>query len=247
MIPLSASKIGTFLQCGRKFRFRYINRMPPSHKAAALGFGSAVHGALETFHQQRAAGASMTPNAVAGLFRIDWASEQVDEIRFKEDETAEDLAVTGEALVKLYAAANQNVAVEAAEVPFELPIAAGIVLRGVFDVLLAGGRVREMKTAAKDFDAGTLARHVQVSAYCWAYKEIRGHVPVVEIVALLKQKHPRLASHDVTRTEADLSWFVGLVVEVAHAIEAGVYPPNPSWACTDCEYGEACRAMGGGP
>lgn len=247
MIALSPSKITCYLGCPRRYWCRYIRKITPSHKAAALGFGSAVHGALETFHQQRAAGASMTPDAVAALFRIDWASEQVDEIRFKEDESAEDLATTGEVLVKLYAAANQNVAVEAAEVPFELPIADGIVLRGVFDVLLAGGRVREMKTAARDFDAGTLARHVQVSAYCWAYRAISGHLPVIEIVALLKQKHPRLTSHEVTRTEADLSWFVGMVVEVARAIEAGAYFPNPSWACADCEYGQQCRAMGGGP
>lgn len=247
MIVLSPSKITCYLGCPRRYWCRYVRKMTPSHKAAALAFGSAVHSALETFHLQRAAGASMTPDAVAALFRIDWASEQVDEIRFKEDETAEDLAVTGEALVKLYVAANQNVAVEAAEVPFELPIIAGIVLRGVFDVLIEGGRVREMKTAARDFDAGTLARHVQVSAYCWAYKALRGHLPVVEIVALLKQKHPRLASHDVTRSEADLSWFVGMAVEVARAIEAGVYPPNPSWACNDCEYGEQCRLIGGRP
>jgi hypothetical protein len=222
VITLSASKVGTYLQCGRKFRFRYVDRLTPPWKASALALGSAVHGALEVFHQQRVAGASMAPESVAALFRIDWASEQVDEIRFKDDGAAADLAATGETLVKLYSAANQNVAVEAAEVPFELPLVDGIVLRGVFDVLLAGGRVREMKTAARDFDAGTLARHIQVSAYCWAYKTLRGHLPIVEVVALLKQKHPRISVHEVTRTEADIAWFVGLVVEVARAIEAEV-------------------------
>lgn len=186
----------------------------------------------------------MTPAALAALFRIDWASEQIEELRFKDDENAEDLAAAGETLVKLYAAANQDVCVEAAEVPFELPVTEDVVLRGVFDALLGEGRVREMKTANRDFDVGTLARHVQVSAYCWAYRALRGRIPVVEVVALLKQKHPRITSHEVTRTDADLSWFVDMAVEVARAIDASAFVPNPSWACGDCEYREHCQRVG---
>lgn len=246
MIALSASKIGTFLQCGRKFRFRYIDRVAASHKAAALSFGSAVHSTLETVHLQRAAGASLTPDAAAALFRIDWASEQVDEVKFKDDESAADLAETGAQLVRMYTAANQNLEVLSTEVPFELPIADGITMRGVFDVLLAGDRIREMKTAARNYDAGTLQRHVQLSAYAWSYRALHGRDAVIEVVALLKLRSPRIETHEVTRSGAELSWFVGMVIEVARAIEAGVYPPNPSWACSDCEYAEQCRGMGGG-
>lgn len=246
MISLSASKISCYLQCPRKYKFRYVWRIQPAWKASALALGSAVHGALETLHQQRAAGATMTPESVAELFRIDLAAELADEVRFKDAETAADLATTGAALVKLYAAANQSVAVKAAEVPFELPVTDDIVLRGVFDALLEGDRVRELKTAARDWDEGTLARHVQVSAYAWAHRMLFGPDATVEVVALLKLKQPRIASHEVTRTRAEQAWFLDLVVEVARAIEAEAYPPNPSWACGDCEYGEQCRSIGGG-
>ena len=67
MISLSASKITTYLQCPRRYRFRYVMKVVPAWKPAALALGSAVHGALETFHQQRAAGMSMTPDAVGQL------------------------------------------------------------------------------------------------------------------------------------------------------------------------------------
>lgn len=244
MITLSASKISTYLACPRKFKFRYVWKIQAQWKAAALAFGSAVHGALETFHEQRVADLTMSAEATSGLFKIDWAAEQLDDLKFKDDETADDLEVTGADLVRQYALANQSLEVVAVESSFELLVAEGIVLRGVFDALLTGDRVRELKTAARNYDEGTLARHIQLSAYAWAYREIYDREPVLEVVAMLKLKHPRIAVHEVTRTEEDLEWFVQLVVEVARAIEAGVYPPNPSWACADCEYVRACR---GGP
>ena len=245
MIRLSASKIATYLLCPRRYKFRYVARIRAMWKPSALGFGSAIHAALETFHRQRAAGASMTPAAVGALFRIEWACEQVDEIKFKDDERADVLAATGELLVKQYAAANQNLDVRAAEVPFEMEIARGITLRGVVDALLAGDRVRELKTAARAYDEGSLSRHVQISAYAFAYPRLFGPDAVIEVVALLKQKHPRLAVYEVTRTAEQQSWFVQLMVEVAGAITAQAFPPNPSWACTGCEFAEPCQATGG--
>jgi len=187
----------------------------------------------------------MMPAAVGALFRIEWACELVDEIRFKDDERAIDLAATGELLVKQYATANQSLGVRAAELPFELEIARGVSLRGVFDVLLVGGRVRELKTAARAYDEGSLSRHVQISAYALAYRRLFGADVVIEVVALLKQRHPRIAVHEVTRTAEQRAWFVQLMIEVAGAIEAGAFPPNPSWACTGCEFAEPCRATGG--
>lgn len=242
---LSASKITSYLQCPRKYKFRYVTKMPPPWKPSALALGSAVHGALETFHQQRAADASMTPESVAALFEIDWAAECIDDIKFKGDETADELVATGEQLVKMYAVSNQNLEVRAAEVPFELPVVDGVMLRGVFDVVLAGDRVRELKTAARNYDALTLSRHVQLSAYAWAYRTLYGRDAVIEVVAMLKVKHPRIERHEVTRSAVEQSWFVQLVAEVARALQAGAFPPNPSWACSECEFGEQCRAMGG--
>jgi len=245
MIVLSASKIATYLQCPRKYRFRYVARVPAPWKPSALALGSAVHAALETFHRQRAAGASMAPVAVGELFRIEWACELIDEIRFKDDERPDDLAAVGELLVKQYAAANQSLDVRAAELPFELEVARGVGLRGVFDALLAGDRIRELKTAARAYDEGGLSRHVQISTYATVYPMLFGPDAVIEVVALLKQRHPRITVHEVTRTTEQQSWFTQLVIEVAAAIAAGAFPPNPSWACASCEFAEPCQATGG--
>jgi CRISPR/Cas system-associated exonuclease Cas4 (RecB family) len=168
-------------------------------------------------------------------------------IRFKDDERASDLAATGELLVKQYAAANQSLDVRAAELPFELEVARGTERRGVFDALLAGDRVRELKTAPRAYDEGTLSRHVQISAYALAYRRLFGPDAVIEVVALLKQRHPRIAVHEVTRTAEQRAWFVQLMIEVVGAIAAAAFPPNPSWACAGCEFAEPCQVTGGPP
>jgi putative RecB family exonuclease len=247
VIALSASKITTYLQCPRRYKFRYVTKTVPPWKASALALGSAVHGALETFHEQRAVGATIAPEAVAQLFQVDLAAELADEIKYKEDEGAADLSATGAALARMYAAQNQSLAVVAAEVPFELEIVRGVVLRGVFDALLPDDRIRELKTAARDYADSDLARNVQVSAYAWAFRALQGHDATIEVVAMLKQKHPRIEKHEVTRTAGQLAWFVQLVVEVAEAIGAGAFPPNPTHWCSSCEYAEICAAVGGGP
>jgi putative RecB family exonuclease len=245
VIRLSASKIATYLLCPRRYKFRYVARIRATWKPSVLALGGAVHAALEIFHRQRVAGASMAPAAVGALFRIEWACELVDEVRFRDDEHPDDLAAIGELLVKQYAATNQDLDVRAAEVPFEMEVARGISLRGVFDALLAGDRVRELKTAARAYDEGSLSRHIQVSTYAFAYPRLFGPDAVIEVVALLKQRHPRIAVHEVTRTAEQQSWFTQLVIEVADAIAAGAFPPNPSWACTGCEFTELCQATGG--
>jgi CRISPR/Cas system-associated exonuclease Cas4 (RecB family) len=90
-----------------------------------------------------------------------------------------------------------------------------------------------------------LSCHVQVSAYALTYRKLFGLDAVIEVVALLKQRHPRIAIHEVTRTAEQQSWFTQLVVEAASEITAGAFPPNPFWACAGCEFAKACQATGG--
>lgn len=92
-----------------------------------------------------------------------------------------------------------------------------------------------------------LSCHVQLSAHALEYGRMFGLDAVIEVVALRKQRPPRIAVHKVTRTAEQRAWFVRLIVEVADAIAAGAFPPNPSWACVSCEFAEPCHAVGGPP
>jgi CRISPR/Cas system-associated exonuclease Cas4 (RecB family) len=58
---------------------------------------------------------------------------------------------------------------------------------------------------------------------------------------LLKlKKEPRLDIYYTTRTAADRRRLAKLISQVLKGIEAGVFFPNPSWMCSDCQYAQAC-------
>ena len=51
-IRLSFSRIDTYRTCPRKFRFRYVDRLP-TKPSPHLSFGTSIHGALEAFHDRK--------------------------------------------------------------------------------------------------------------------------------------------------------------------------------------------------
>ena len=40
---VSYSQLNTFLMCPLRYRFQYVEEIPPAFKSAALAFGSAIH------------------------------------------------------------------------------------------------------------------------------------------------------------------------------------------------------------
>lgn len=249
---LSASRITLYLQCPRKYAFRYVEKVVVPWKSANLAFGSAVHGALQTFHERLMEGRKSTPDGIAQLFVSDWHAQLVDELRFKKGEDAESNRLMGEALVRLYVEAHQDLRVVAVESGFQIPLAhpntgevMGPDLKGFFDLVLEGDTVVELKTSARAYDQGTLARHVQLTSYRYAYARLFKRDAKLKVIALLKQKKPRIETYEAIRTKEDDPWFVHLAAEAHRGIEAGIFPPSPSFLCGDCEYADQCRKWRG--
>jgi len=253
LVPyLSASRISLYLQCPRKYSFRYVEDIIVPWKSANLAFGSAVHGALQTFHEKLMEGQKSTPDEIARLFVSDWHAQLVDEIRFKDGDDADSLRLMGEALVRLYVEGHQDLRVVAVESGFHIPLAdpttgevLGPDLRGFFDLILEGDTIVELKTAARAYDKGTLARHVQLTSYRYAYAQLFKRDATLKVTALLKQRKPRVETYEAIRTKEDDAWFVHLAVEANRGIEAGIFPPSPSFLCGDCEYADHCRKWRG--
>ena len=68
---ISASQINSYLLCPRKYRFWYIDGIPPSSKSSALAFGSSIHTALEWFHEELLAGKKPTAEDYGVTIRLD--------------------------------------------------------------------------------------------------------------------------------------------------------------------------------
>ena len=108
-----------------------------------------------------------------------------------------------------------------------------------------GDTIVELKTAAKAYDHGTLARHIQLTSYRYAYSQLFKRDATLKVTALLKQRKPRVETYEAIRTREDDAWFVHLAVEANRGIEAGIFPPSPSFLCGDCEYADQCRKWRG--
>ena len=64
---------------------------------------------------------------------------------------------------------------------------------------------------------------------------------------LTKTKQPELHRYWTQRDRAPNVRLFHLAAEILHAIELGVFVPNPGWQCKDCPYRSRCWAGGDGP
>jgi hypothetical protein len=102
-------------------------------------------------------------------------------------------------------------------------------------------------TAARKYTDLQVEASLQLSIYSYAtsmngladQEDLRLRFDV-----LTKTKQPELHRYWTTRDRAANRRLFRLVAEVLRAIEAGVFHPNPGWACKDCPFRSRCWAWG---
>jgi putative RecB family exonuclease len=250
---LSISQVQSYLACPLKYRFQYVEKIPRPWQPAALAFGSSVHIAIEWFHRQRLLGFTPELGQVLELFDEDWRGQRKDALVFSEREDGDALARKGQEMLRLYvseaATSQQPVAVED---PFDVELTdpesgeiLEVSLRGIVDLVEEDGTLVDLKTAGRSFDAGSLERHLQLSAYALAYLLLYGQIPPLRLDVLLKTTKPRFERLPAFRTVSELSWAAQLIRSVWEAIQTEHFFPNPSWRCGECEYFAHCQRWRG--
>lgn len=248
MLPehLSVSQITTWLGCPRKYRFRYVERRPAERRSVHLAFGIAVHSAIEWWFRERMDGRKPAQEDAQRIFRADWTAQTTDELLDYEGKEPAALRSMGEGLLGLFTSRFETDALphgveQRFEVqlrhPFggyELPLP----LVGFLDYT-KDGLLGELKTCARK--CGPSQWSLQLSAYSYAFQELYGRRPRIQLVELIKTKQPKIEVLDISMAIRDEAWFVEVAAEVYQAIRAGTFPPIPSWMCTRCEYRRACR------
>ena len=244
---LSASQLNCYLGCPAKYQFRYLDRVEPAFKSAALVLGSAVHSTLEWIHRGWQAGEEPSWEEIAEIFEADLSAQAMDPISFRDGAGFKSLLQQGCQLLLVYVTETPARPPKAMEVPFEVELIhpktgeiLDIPLRGWMDLIEADGTVVEFKTAARKPDKTTLALHLQLSAYSYAGKTIYRKRPKLRLDCLMKTKVPRLERIPVERTETDDGRLFVIATEVVKAIDAESFFPNPGWQCQGCEYRHVC-------
>ncbi len=240
----SASQLSTYAGCPRRYEMRYVLKLEPAHRGTGLALGTAVHGAVQWFFEERLNVAEPCIEAVLQIFGADLAAELArDDIDWK-SMTAESLRVMGERLVRTFLEHAAHLEVVLTEVPFELPIIDPVSgaqlprnLIGYFDMELKNGNVIELKTAKSSYSEVALVTNLQFAAYRTAARYAGVDV---ELYALVKNKTPKV-QHVVLPHSAEISrWFNAAAAQIERAILAGHFPPAPGMMCSSCEYRREC-------
>lgn len=245
---VSASQLVAYAICPRKYAFHYVYGLAPEFRSTSLLLGSAVHGAIGWFFEERLRSATPTVEQAVSVLTADLLALSADvDVRWKSG-SLESLVEEGTRLVSLYLQSYADLPVVAVESPFHVDLldhdtgeVLGRPLEGFFDLVLDDGRVIELKTSAKAWNENDLVRHLQVGAYAYAWNTLHGGPSAIDVHVLVKLKRePRIETHTIERGEPDTRWWLRTAAEIEAAISAGHFPPSPSPLCNDCEHARAC-------
>jgi putative RecB family exonuclease len=246
---LSASQLTLYLQCSLKYRFQYLDKLPKPFKPAGLAFGSVIHSALDWFHKQKVNGNGVTLEMLIKIFDADWFSQCVEaEVRFKDKEAGAGLIEMGRQMLTQYFQTYKEMPV-GAEIPFSLPLVEPVTgevlgpsLEGRLD-LAERDAVVEFKTSAQTLNAQDLKDSLQLTCYGYAYRMLFQKEPkILRVVDFVKTKTPKMVMLQATREERDYRKLFYVAKEVLRGIDSGVFYPNASFKCKDCEYEGPCQA-----
>lgn len=103
----------------------------------------------------------------------------------------------------------------------------------------------DLKTSARKYTDLQVEASLQMSVYSYAtamnglsdQEDLRLRFDV-----LTKTKQPELCRYWTQRDRAANVRLFHLAAEVLHAIEMGVFVPNPGWQCKDCPFQSRCWA-----
>lgn len=229
---MSPSRLGTFLQCGQKFKYKYVDGLPdPTSPAAAKGL--VVHETLEYLFLCSPAVRTLS-NALSLLDKAHaaWEGEPVD------------LEACQALILNYFDLEDPSlVDVDSTELKLEVGLPNGRVMNGIIDRLdrLPDGslQVVDYKSGKMPSDEDMPLKSFGMRFYAEMVARLTGEWPTrlvllylgnpARVVLPLDKQALRAANTKITT-----AW---------DAIDRGEFKPKPSWSCKFCPYREICPAI----
>ena len=246
----SYTALNTYLQCPRKYAFRYVEHAPVERLGACFPFGRAFHAALS---ERARNGRNMSEREVCDVFEdfFKVETEAAENLVYKPSETYDTLLQTGFKMVETACRNWQDdYTVKSVAEPFSVTIP-GVErpLIGEFDLVVEDGgseTVVDWKTSSSRWPMGKADYERQATAYCYAYRAKYRRSPLFRYDVITKAKQPQVGSWYTVRREDELSRFEELCRQVDGCVKAGIFYRNESQMnCGDCPYRNRCRTGGG--
>lgn len=238
----SVSRLQTIFSCGRKYRFKYIDRVPEP-PTVALAFGSAVHECIADMYLKK----QWDDTYMQRLWAYTWQEKQagIDWDAVKDRKSNRDKK--GVEILEAFRETSANDDWYAIESHFRFNPAPGRkiseqrypTLRGTFDKImrLEDGRlaVIDYKTSKNPPDPLLLRVDPQLTIYHRAAKELLGEDVVLGIHHLLTN-----TLHLTERTDKDMDAVMEMLREGVDRVEEQKFERNISYACKWCPFKEQC-------
>ncbi|MEO0494606.1 MAG: PD-(D/E)XK nuclease family protein [Actinomycetota bacterium] len=240
---LSPSGAGTFEQCPRRWRMRYVERLPDPPGEAALA-GSFAHRVLELFMQRDSA--ERTVEVAKVIARDEWPDVEADpdyqalgydeaggkQFRWKAWQAIEGLWALEDPKAVEVRATEQDVEADLGGVPF----------RGIVDRLDEEGDglvVTDYKSGKAPSPRYRRGRLDQVLLYAAAVEQATGEMPVHARLLYLAQ---RPVGIKVTRDEIDgvVDKLAGTWSAINTACDTDEFEPRTGPLCGWCPYVDRC-------
>jgi len=249
---LSASSIGTYIECGLQYKLAKIDHLPPEFTADALVFGTTIHRILESFHEARMHAEMLPLSVILANLEMFWEEElaKAENIKFNKGADATSLLNTGKSLLTTYydKYPDDGYKVIATEEPFILTIPGlPINIIGAIDLLEEDEDgtiiITDHKTAGKAFSIAEVERNMQLTIYYMAMKQQHPDREIIlKLDALIKTKKPRFEQFYTYRSEIDEIRIIRKIKAVWQGIQNGTFVPNDtSWKCPGCAYKNHCN------
>lgn len=240
---LSPSGAGTFEQCPRRWRMRYVERLPDPPGESALA-GSFAHRVLELFMQREPA--DRTVETAKLIAREEWPEIEADDdyraLGYDEAASKAFRWRAWKAIEGLWALEDpKTVEVRATEQDIQAELG-GVPFRGIVDRLDEEGDgliVTDYKSGKAPSPRYRRGRLDQVLLYAAAVKEATGEMPVRARLLYLAQ---RPVGIDVTQAELDgvVEKLAGTWSAINRSCALDEFEPRTGPLCGWCPYVDRC-------
>ncbi len=244
---LSYSQINTYLTCPLRYRFQYVELIPPAFTPAALTFGSALHEAVAAYYMSCLEGDVLRPDQMVDIYRGTW--REAEKVKYSNGDHEESLLEKARHMINVFREQiDPHVTVLGVEEFFEVQLAKEVPpFHGYIDLIEESpdGQIwlSDLKTAAKKPGQSTAHSSLQLTAYSLGASAI-GFDPIdlnMRLDVLTKTKSPELVRYETRRTQEDRERFVKVVKQVWSAIEHHAFFPREDWHCSQCAWADHCR------
>ncbi len=248
---ISASRLGTWLQCRLKFYFRYVAELPMA-PTPSMHAGSTVHAVLQQWNLARWRREPFQVERFKALFCSQWTALQ-DGVKIRWDGDEDSERSSAWSALEYYLDATPirpDEKPEAVEARVEADLSGhGLpTLVGVLDLVRSGGRIVDFKVVGKSPNTEHLAHlhEVQITAYSVLYRDATGRSEsALELHHLVKTKAPKLIVSSLPSTsQSQQSRLFRQIDSYQAGVERRDFVPSPGLHCHSCEFINECRLWG---